>query len=302
MGRGDLEPAIRNLGTREKLHREADRRWGRLGRDHPELAGTIAAGRGVVALYIDHPLPAPPLDLAPEAAREKLAAGLPLLADEPLDFDPAALDRFLAALCAWAAAQPDRAADGARLGAAVAAGDLAGDALLAAALAGDDAALDSAARDLAVPPDFLRSLAGILASAALIGAARALAPLLAAEGTAWDRPACPVCGGPPLLAEHQGTEGARVLRCATCGAGWRFARHRCADCGTDDPAALHYLAAEGREEQQRVDLCDRCRAYLKSQTAFAPTPPELLAIADAALLHLEAAARERGYHPAGRGE
>jgi FdhE protein len=86
-----------------------------------------------------------------------------------------------------------------------------------------------------------------------------------------------------------------VLRCATCGAGWRVARSRCAGCGTDDPSALHYLAPEGREEKYRVELCDRCHSYLKSTTTFAPTPPELLAIEDAGLLHLETAARERGY-------
>jgi formate dehydrogenase maturation protein FdhE len=58
---------------------------------------------------------------------------------------------------------------------------------------------------------------------------------------------------------------------------------------------LHYIAAEGEGEKYRVDLCDHCHGYLKSVTAFAPTPPELLTIEDAALLHLDEAARERGY-------
>lgn len=292
---------MRSAADREKLHREAARRWERVGRDHPELAATIAAGRGIVALYIDHPLTAPPLALTAEAARAKLAAGVPLLADEQLDFEPPALRRFLAALCTWAAEQPDRASEGARLGRAVASGDLAAEVLLGAALAGDNAALDALAGRLAVPGDLLRSLAGILASAALMGAARDLAPLLTSNDAVWDKARCPICGGAPLLAEDTGSEGRRSPRCATCGAGWRFARGRCAGCGTDDPAARHYLAAEGREEKYRVDLCDRCHGYLKSLTAFAPTAPELLAIEDAALLHLEAAARERGYHPVGRG-
>ena len=93
----------------------------------------------------------------------------------------------------------------------------------------------------------------------------------------------------------QGTEGRRRLRCAACGCGWNFPRSRCAHCGNEEAKLLHYIAADGEGEKYRVDLCDRCHGYLKSVTAFAPTPPELLTIEDAALLHLDAAARERGY-------
>jgi FdhE protein len=102
------------------------------------------------------------------------------------------------------------------------------------------------------------------------------------------------------LAEHWGTEGQRALRCSTCGTGWHYARNRCAGCGGDDPGAQHYLAAEGHEEKYRVELCDHCRRYLTSCTNFAPTPAELLAIEDTALLHLAEEAQRRGYTPAGR--
>jgi FdhE protein len=284
---------------RERLQREAERRWTRLEREHPELAPAIAAGRGIVGLYIDYLPPAPPLDLTPEAVRDKLRSGTPLLADESLDFDPAALRRFFAAACAWASTRPDHADDGARLVRAVADEGLDAETVLALALTEDDAGLAEAARRLAVGVELLRALARFLVSAALIPVARALAPAVARDGSAWDRAICPICGAPPLLAEQQGTEGQRVLRCAVCGAGWRFARNRCPGCATDEPGAQHFLAVEGREEKYRVDLCDNCRGYLKSCTAFAATPPELLALEDIALLHLAEAARERGYHPIG---
>lgn len=292
---------MRSLADREKLRREAERRWSRVAGAHPELAETIAAGRGIVALFIDELPPAPPLALTLEAARHKLAAGVPLLADEALDFEHAALRRFLAALCAWAAEQPDRAEDGARLGRAVEGGELDATELLETALVDDETTLGALALRLNVPDDLLRSLAGFLASAVLLGVARDLASLLATEVGVWNEPICPVCGGLPLLGEYQGSAGQRVLRCATCGAGWPFARNRCAGCGTTEPGAQRYLAAEGWEEKYRVDLCDRCLGYLKSVTTFAATPAELLAIEDTAMLHLELAARERGYHPAGRG-
>ncbi len=285
---------------RERLHREAERRWARLEREHPELAPAIAAGRGIVALYLDYLPPAPPLDLTPEVVRAKLGSGTPLLADEALDFDPGALRRFFAAACAWTATRPDRADDGARLVRAVTDGTLDAETVLALALAEDDAGLVEMARRLDIGADLLRALARFLVSAALIAVARALATAVAREGGAWDRPICPICGAPPLLAEQQGTEGQRVLRCAVCGAGWRFARNRCPGCDTTEPGAQHFLAVEGREEKYRVDLCDNCHGYVKSCTAFAATAPELLAIDDIALLHLAEAARERGYHPIGR--
>lgn len=291
---------MRSAVEREKLHREAARRWGRLARAHPELAETIAAGRGLVALYIDHLPPAPHLALTPTAAREKLAAGVPLLADESLDFDLPALRRFLAALCTWVAGQPTNAEAGGRLGRMVVSGALDAEELLAAALADDAAALAASAQRLAVPETLVHSLAGFLASAALMGAARALAPMLAGPASSWGEATCPICGGFPLLAEHWGTEGQRALRCATCGTGWRYARNRCAGCGSDDQGAQHYLAAEGHEEKYRVDLCDHCHRYLKSCTSFAPTLAELLAIEDTALLYLEEEAQRRGYAPVGR--
>ena len=72
-------------------------------------------------------------------------------------------------------------------------------------------------------------------------------------------------------------------------------RARCPHCSNEDQRTLQYLAVEGQAEKYRVELCDRCRGYVKSATSFEPTPAELLTIEDAALLHLDAIARERGY-------
>ena len=46
---------------------------------------------------------------------------------------------------------------------------------------------------------------------------------------------------------------------------------------------------------ERVEACDRCRGYVKAIDAFDPTPPEMLAAEDLATLHLDAAARSRGF-------
>jgi FdhE protein len=45
----------------------------------------------------------------------------------------------------------------------------------------------------------------------------------------------------------------------------------------------------------RVEVCDSCSGYLKVIATFDPTPPEMLAVADLATLHLDYIAQERGY-------
>ena len=281
---------------RARLHKEAERRWEKLGRERPELEDTIAFGRGLVARYIDDLPRAADVALTPEEARAKLAAGMPLLEDQDLGLDLPGIRRFFVGLCAWAGdamARGEFAGDAGRLAEVIREDESLVDDLVAASLAGDERGIAEAAGQFGVAPVLLQSLTGFTVSAALMGTARALAPLL--EGVEWAQGICPVCGGPPLLAELTGSEGQRVLRCAACGAGWKSPRARCPHCGNEDQRTLHYLAVEGQAEKYRVDLCDRCHGYVKSATSFEPTPAELLTIEDAALLHLDALARERGY-------
>lgn len=289
----------RGEAERAKLHKEAERRWQKLGREHPELADTIAFGRGLVARYIDELPAAGRIALTPEAAREKLAAGIPLLEDEDLDLDLPGIRAFFSSLCLWAGEQPDLADGAYRVRRAIWRGDLVVDDLVGAALAGDEGKITATADRIGVLPTLLQTLTGFTVSAALMETARGLEPLLSDEaddgGGRWLEGICPICGGPALLAELQGSEGRRVLRCAACGGGWRIARSRCPHCGNDDARTQHYLAAEGEAEKYRVEMCDRCHGFIKSVTSFAPTPAELLTIEDAAMLHLDAAARERGY-------
>ena len=300
--------AEQRQARREKLRKEAERRWQKLAREHPELETTIAFGRGLVARYIDDLPRAAPVTISVDEAREKLTAGVPLLEGLELDLDLPGIRRFFVGLCAWvregseASGQADEGSVGAGetewIEESIRTGTLVVDDLVAASLAGEDGAIEAAAAEIEVSPVLLRTLTGFTVSAGLMETARALQPVLdeaLRDGVEWLAGSCPVCGGAPLLAELQGSEGQRVLRCAACGAGWKYPRTRCAHCGNQDQRTLHYLATEEQAEKYRVDLCDRCHGYLKSVTSFEPTPAELLTIEDAAMLHLEATARERGY-------
>lgn len=105
------------------------------------------------------------------------------------------------------------------------------------------------------------------AASSICGLARAgLVALHAPEG---GKPmACPVCGGEPTLA-YVGSNpfssgNGRMLWCGQCGAEWEFERVRCARCGTQNPAHLHYVSVEG-DESHRLHVCDECGGHIRTR-------------------------------------
>ncbi len=109
----------------------------------------------------------------------------------------------------------------------------------------------------------------LIASAAssICGLARAgLVQLHAPEG---GKPlACPVCGGEATMAyvgpNPFSSGNGRMLWCGQCGAEWEFERVRCARCGTQNPAHLHYVSIEG-DESHRLHVCDECGGHIRTR-------------------------------------
>ena len=66
-------------------------------------------------------------------------------------------------------------------------------------------------------------------------------------------------------------------------------------CGNHDHQGLRFLHAEGEETKYRALVCEACRGYVKMLTTLSALPPLPLLVADAATLHLDLAAAERGY-------
>ncbi len=106
---------------------------------------------------------------------------------------------------------------------------------------------------------------------------------------------CLVCGSAPALAEIQGKEGGRRLRCGLCAAGWPYPRVKCTFCANTNHLSLGTLSVEGEGEKYRVQTCDVCRGYVKVVVTFDPIPEDMLAVEDLATYHLDLVAAERGY-------
>lgn len=136
-----------------------------------------------------------------------------------------------------------------------------------------------------------------LAEASLRPHAEALGKALGrwVEGDRWHRPACPVCGSPPKIAELRGAElaASRYLHCGFCGWAWAYRRSGCPFCETADHRAMELLLIED-DPRVKIEGCKACRRYLKvaDNKEFFGLIPWLEEITSP---HLDLVALERGY-------
>jgi len=145
----------------------------------------------------------------------------------------------------------------------------------------------------------LRGLASLIAMPMLQNCRRAWAEQ---TPTDWAYGYCPICGGWPALAEMRGLAGARHLRCGCCGGDWRTEWLRCPFCGEGEHEKLGSLMSTDKLERETVEVCDRCRGYVKTMTTLSAIRPEHVVLQDLATLVLDVAALERGYRrPAAKG-
>ncbi|MEA3427627.1 MAG: formate dehydrogenase accessory protein FdhE [Thermodesulfobacteriota bacterium] len=109
----------------------------------------------------------------------------------------------------------------------------------------------------------------------------------------WGKGYCPICGSPPGLSMFQG-EGERFLVCAFCWHKWSSKRLYCPFCDNTDTKTLNYFFSED-EKEYRVDLCDKCKKYIKTidtrKTERIIYPP----LEQVATLHLDIKAKEMKY-------
>jgi FdhE protein len=119
----------------------------------------------------------------------------------------------------------------------------------------------------------------------------------------WDQGFCPICGDYPEMAVLTNGNGKRLLICPACGSDWHFLRTRCPFCKNADPQQLSYYFVEN-DDRYRIELCDKCRQYLKTVDLRNASPNESHVIdydiENLITLHLDIIARDRGYtnnHP-----
>jgi len=111
----------------------------------------------------------------------------------------------------------------------------------------------------------------------------------------WDKGICPVCGAMATLGELRDNNLIKYLRCGRCGAGWRINRLQCHHCQNEDHRTLSVLYNDEKPGNIRLEVCEKCKGYLKVITTFSPIAPEMIAVEDLATLNLDYAAQRAGY-------
>ena len=281
-----------------------------LERESPQFKDIAQIYEAILPVLREADLLTGTISLPPSQAREKMATGEPLLSGLDLEFDGEAAQRLMIRLAAaveaignkrkrfWTGLPGFSKADdlgesASRVRSALETGRLDINELLPHLATGSRKPIDSAARGLDIDPDLVWTLAQNALKPALRAWCRDLTPL--AAKIPWNKDICFVCGAPATLAELQGNDQGKHLRCGSCGADWQIRRLQCAQCGNEDHKTQHYLYAGGQRDTTRVEVCDACKGYIKVIASFSPTPAEMIPVEDLATVHLDALAREQGY-------
>jgi FdhE protein len=164
--------------------------------------------------------------------------------------------------------------------------------LFHAALNRDDARLKARASAAQADPEAYRAIAALLPQPFLRACNAQLSGVLP---KAWPFGYCPLCGAWAAFAEICGVERARYLRCPECGSAWRMHGLACTYCGLTKHEDLGSLVPEGPAVKASLEICRRCRGYLKAFRRLSVCPSADVMLEDLASVELDLVALERGF-------
>jgi FdhE protein len=163
--------------------------------------------------------------------------------------------------------------------------------LLSKTLSKDDIYFDETAKNLEIDKEVLLFMAHGSIRPSLSLCAEQLATYLDKDAL-WEKGYCPVCDSPPAISILRG-EGERFLFCSFCDHKWLSKRIYCPFCENKDQKTLHYFFSE-EEEEYRVDVCDKCKRYIKTVDAREIKRPVYPFLEQVTTLHLDIIAQNQG--------
>lgn len=164
--------------------------------------------------------------------------------------------------------------------------------LFAGLLNEDDAFFENTAKKLEVEKKDLAFIAYTSLKPSLSMCAEQLSAYMDKDKP-WEKGYCPICGSQPGLSMFQG-EGERFLFCGFCWHKWASNRIVCPFCDNTDTKTLNYFFSED-EKEYRVDLCDKCKKYIKTIDSRKTERIIYPLLEQVATLHLDIKAKEMKY-------
>jgi len=116
----------------------------------------------------------------------------------------------------------------------------------------------------------------------------------------WNKGCCPVCGSMPELSTFE-ENGKRFLVCGFCSHKWSSKRIYCPFCENTDHETLQYFEIEG-EEEYRVDVCDKCKRYIKTVSIENTSRTVYLPLENQSTPYIDLKLQEMGYRSGNSGQ
>lgn len=226
-----------------------------------------------------------------ETRRRRNSEGMPLLESEDVKIDWAMFDDLLDRIVQISRRYAEPSSNVATWPAMVASRGRWQDELLEGLLE-DKAILDDLAARAGVGLDEFTFLACQAVSPFLAAYAEGLKDVI--DDQAWLKGRCPVCGGQPMMAKLEQETGKRLLQCHLCRTQWSFKRLECPFCGNGDQGTLRFFYDQ-EDPLYRVDVCDECKAYLKTVDARQTNDEVVPLVENLATVHLDVIAAREGF-------
>jgi hypothetical protein len=268
--------------------------------EQPELASAAAYYRLVLPVLKEAQATVPPFALDETRAAQKIEGGEPLLVGEDLPFTTPVISVLFERICECMEIAADITSDIERaqspkinhIRRVIAAKESRLLSLINASICGDTGCLERLAKNQGM--DF--PLLQVVVQNCLKPYLHVWREGLAATDIAlWKKGNCPFCGNWPALAELQGPQRARHLRCGLCGADWVYNRLQCVYCGTTEINSLGLIQVGEAPVKLSIQTCDACQGYLKTVVALEAAHADLLPVEDLATMSLDLIASQRGY-------
>ncbi len=245
--------------------------------------------------------------LAPDPEKNRRRPGVPMVADLSFtDLKPSLGKAYADLIPALNLAFPNLKADFSTIAAAIETGGLDLALLSEAYLENNAEAFQASGKTVELSEEGSLGFAVNWTLSAVLNAAR-IKWAASADLSSWAMGYCPFCGSMPAISYFarpegptneflSGGGGQKYLHCALCGSQWRFRRHRCPACDTEEKDHLHYYQESG-EIGERIDVCRKCGHYLLGIDLREIAEPPSMDMAAVAMVHLDISAREKGFHP-----
>jgi FdhE protein len=221
-----------------------------------------------------------------------LIEGFPLLDKRDLPLDMALAATLFKGLCRVLSRNKDASQDAKRISRALSSKDIDLVELFKQTGAENGEYVQALSKKLGVGEGLLYFLAENSIRPILEAYAAELKGYVDQEG--WWKGYCPICGSLPFIAELR-EEGERFLVCSSCNFEWRFNRLKCPFCENEDHKELRYFYTEREGKANRVDVCDKCKTYIKA-IDVRDLPSGFISFAeDAGTLYMDVLAQAEGY-------